>query len=337
MAIAAGSGSLATYEQNIPHLNAVLRGGPWHEDVLDELYEITPTSTPFYNFIGDGKASSIWQDWSKRALLVRKANAAIEGRIYAQGDFEATQLGTRLSNWCQIFARLPRVTGTEEAMDPVGIGNLLADQIQFHQVGLKTDIEHALIRGTLQSAGTGITAPRTLKGAIKAAANTTHFATDATFRESHFNDVHERGWDRGAMMRDCLVSGRVKRWISGFTASSTKYVFHSDKSRVNAVDVYESDFYLTRIHLSHDMAVSDTAPNIRRGMLFFDRDNYKKAWLRRPRRRPIPLPSDGTEVELLAECTLRYGHDAAGAYISAIYLSVHLRPAGSGMAPPVFL
>jgi hypothetical protein len=297
-----------------------VRGGAYHEDVLDEIFQIDDALavTPFYDSIGDSSARSVWHDWGRRSLDLRSDNAQHEGAVYNNTTFANTTLASRVSNWCQIFGRFPRVTGTQEAMDPVGIANLLADQVEYQQIGIKTDMELALVQGTLNSGPTNQadTVARRLQGAIAAATFTTTFTTAATFNENLFNDAQERGWDRGARLRDILVGGRVKRWISTFTASSTKYIFSEDKRVVNAVDVYESDFYITRIRLSHDIP-SVAPPTVpRRALLMYDRDMYSKAWLRRPSRRALSRGTDAEEVELLSEMTLEFGHPGASTYLA---------------------
>lgn len=298
-----------------------IQGGAYREDVLDVLFEIDPTSTPFWNMIGTSSSSSVMHQWGRRSLTLRQDNAKSEGVVYtAPTDFANPVLATRTTNWCQIFSRLPMVTGTQEAMNAVGIGALMADQVNYHMVGIKTDQEHALLRGSLNSGPTNNadTSVRRLGGVANVMTYTTALSTNTTFRETVFNNFHENGWNRGASLRDVLVHGRIKRWISSFTASSTKYIFSEDKRLVNSVDVYESDFYLSQIHLSHDVPPGPSGSGTARAAYFIDRDFFKKSYLRRPSRRMLPVAADATYEELLTELTLEYGHPAAGTTVTDI-------------------
>jgi hypothetical protein len=298
-----------------------VRGGAYHEDVIDEIFEITPDDTPFYNMIGDSVARSVWEDWERDSLDVRSAaNAAAEGKVYTNASsFLHTALPSRVTNWCQIFDKLPRVTLTQQAMDPVGITDLMAHQVSKREREFKTDIEHALLRGSLNSGPTTGTdaAVRRLGGFHNVMTYTTLQASIVTFNESIFNDWLENGWIRGASLRDVLAHGRIKRGISAFTASSTKYIFSEDRRIVNAVDVYESDFYLTQIHKSRDVLTDETTLP-RRCLYLFDRDFFTKAWLRKPSRRRLADRGDSVEMAIVAELTLKYGHPAAGTVITGL-------------------
>lgn len=298
-------------------------GGPYHESVLDEIFEITPDDTPFYNMIGDATSRSVWEDWEKDTLDTRNDNAQVEGKVYTNASsFLNTALPTRVSNWCQIFDKLPRVTLTQQAMDPIGITDLMAHQVAKREREFKTDIEKALLRGSLNSGPTCLTdqTGRRLGGFHNVMTYTTLHVTNASFTEDKFNDWLENGWDRGASLRDVLVHGRLKRGISKFTASSTKYIFSEDRRIVNAVDIYESDFYLTQIHKSRDVPNDvSTAGSVRRCLYLFDRDFFAKAWLRRPNRRRLADRGDSVEMAIVAELTLRFGHPAAGAVICGFH------------------
>ena len=292
-----------------------VRSGPFHEDVLDEIFQITPEETPFYNMIGESNAASVFHSWSTRSLTTRADNRQVEGKEYNIGAMADSSLPARQNNWCQIVDKLPRVTRTEQTLDATGISDLMADQISLRQIELKTDMEHALLRGSVNSGPTNdgdTSAVRALGGFHNILTTGTTVQSPATLTETLFNDMFDRGWQRGASMRDVLVGGSLKRRISGYTASSTKYVFQEDKRITNAVDVYESDFFLTQIHKSHDVPNTATGTLPRLAVYAFDRDMYKKAWLRKPMRRRLADTADDYRAVCVAEFTLEFGHPGAG-------------------------
>jgi hypothetical protein len=293
--------------------------GAWvREDVLDIIYQITPEDTPMFNMIGDSVATNPDHAWPIRSLSVRTYNANIEGSSdFTIGDFDDLVVPTREHNFTQIFRKLPRVTGTGQAVNAVAISDLMADQIQLRSVEFKTDIEHALLRGTL------VTGPATVGSATARAlggfhnyvtTNSSDHGSKTTLTEALFNDMLQAVWTAGGRAQDCLAHGDMKRRISTFVGGSTKFLQAEGKRVYNTIGVYESDFHTTLVHLSRDVLspLSGGLPS-ESAYYLFDRSFFAKAWLRKPRVERLAKVGDDERAMILAEVTLELGNEAAGA------------------------
>lgn len=282
------------------------------EDVAQVIFQITPEDTPFYNMIGDSTANSPKHEWQIRSLTTRADNAQIEGNTYT---FTAPVLPTRVSNLTQIFGKFPRVSNTSQATSRHAIGDLMADQIAQKMVEWKTDVEHALLRGSTASGNASDTARR-MNGLIAAlSTNATSFASGVSLSETHLNDLLQNIWSSGGKPRDVLVNGYLKRRISGFTGGSTKNFEQTEKTIINTVSVYESDFSVVAVHLSRD--VPGSAGAVTNALLAVDRDMFAKAWLRSPVTKRVAEVADSVDAVVIGELTLEFGNEAAGGAIKA--------------------
>lgn len=292
-------------------------GGPLREDVLDVIFQITPEDTPFYNMIGDTSASNPVHQWPIRSLTTRADNAVQEGAAYS-GNFQDLVLPSRVTNLTQILRKLPRVVDTFQASTTIGVSDLMADQISQRAVEWKTDVEHALLRGSLVSGTSADGTARRMNGFFPAVTtNSFDYGSQGTFTETMLNNMFEAIWNSGGRAQDVLVNGTLKRRISQFTDSATKFFMSDDRRVVNTIGVYESDFHVTNIHLSRD---------IRQGAGTFDlyaldRSFFNKAWLRTPQIRRLPETSDAQEAVIIGELTLEFGNQAAAGKFHAIQQS----------------
>ena len=294
-------------------------GAEIREDVLDVIYQITPEDTPFFNMIGDSDANSPVHQWTTRDISTRQDNAVQEGASFT---FEQIQTASRVSHLTQIFRKLPRVPRSRQSSTHVGISDLMADQIQQSAVGLKTDVEHALLRGSQVSGTSNDSTARRLGGFDDVITNNLvadYNGSAGTLTESLFNDLLEEIWNDGGRAQDVLVGSKLKRTISSFTASSTKFFMQDDRRVVNTIGVYESDFHVTNIHLSRDMRnTAGTGGDAGQDVFAFDRSFFAKAWLDRPIVERLPKIADAQDALIIAECTLEYGNENAAGKISQL-------------------
>src|SRR5215472_12446918 len=70
------------------------------EDLADEIYNISPTDTPFQANICKGKARAVLHEWQPDSLAAAAANAQLEGDDIQ--SFAAVIPTSRVSNRCQI-------------------------------------------------------------------------------------------------------------------------------------------------------------------------------------------------------------------------------------------
>ncbi len=284
------------------------------EDVTDFIYQITPEDTPFFHLCGDAPASVShpWHQWQKRALTTRQVNANIEGFGYTFTS--AMVLPTREGNVLQILNQDIRVSRTAQEIGHYAISDLMADQTEVKLVQLKTDIEHALLRATLNTGGTATA--RQMIGIIPLVMTTLSGYTNGsqvTFTESRFNGMFEQGWALGADYKDVLVGGTLKRIISNFTGNGFRAINTTEAKIVNTITTYESDFGTVQIHLSRDVnTVTDGAGgSLGRCALFIDKTHLKKAWLHPVSVDQAAKTADSRDAIAVCEMTLEWGHPAA--------------------------
>src|SRR6185312_2112662 len=81
------------------------------EDLVDEIYMISPTDTPFQAAIGKVKARAVLHEWLPDSLAAAAANAQLEGDDIQ--SFAAVTPPSRASNRCQISYKDVIVSGTQ--------------------------------------------------------------------------------------------------------------------------------------------------------------------------------------------------------------------------------
>src|SRR6266487_1022241 len=101
------------------------------EDLSDVIYRIDPTDTPFMTGIEREKATAVNHEWQTQAL--------------AAAATTATTSTVRLGNICQISYKVPRVTGTQRAVEHAGRDDELAYQEMLKGLELKRDLEAILV------------------------------------------------------------------------------------------------------------------------------------------------------------------------------------------------
>lgn len=130
------------------------------EDLIDKVFMISPSDTPFTSAIAKVDADGVYHEWQTDSLRAPSAsNAAVEG---ADASYAAQTPTTRLGNRCQIVQDTFSVSGTQEAVKKAGpkeIARLSAKKA----VELKKDIEAmSIVNGT--SVTGSVSVARTSRG-----------------------------------------------------------------------------------------------------------------------------------------------------------------------------
>ena len=289
------------------------------EDVTDMIFQITPEETVTYNLLGEtNDVDNIYHQWQTRDLVTRNDNAKVEGRTFQAREVRGT---SRETNICQIFGDEIRISGTSQAVKRYAISDQFADQMKISMTEVKTDMNHAIVQGSLASVTT--TGQRRFNGIIWSLSLGTGnhtVLTVASLGEDLLMDLLQENWDRGVRAKDVLVNAREKRAISAFTAGVTKFRDQEDRRVVNAVSIYESDFGIVQIHLERDVPSNTTIDvggvdfSNSSFVIAIDRSFWKKAWLRRPFTEMTAKVADSIDGALTAEFTLEYGNPNAGGW-----------------------
>jgi hypothetical protein len=284
------------------------------EDLSDVIYRIDPTDTPFMTGIEREKATAVNHEWQTQALAAADTtNAQLEGDDAAT---TATTPTVRLGNICQISYKVPRVTGTQRAVEHAGRDDELAYQEMLKGLELKRDME-AILVGTNQAKVTGndTTARKTASvlswiksntskgatGSDPSAADGTGSRTDGTqraFTEANLKTVLQSIWNAGGKPDMIMVGGFNKQAFSSFTGRATPIENVDSKKIVAAVDVYESDFGRLKVVPNRFQRARD--------VLVLQMEMWAVAYLNGRRMVSIPLArtGDSERRQMLSEYSL---------------------------------
>lgn len=227
------------------------------EDLVDFIYDISPTETPVLSTLPRAKATSTLHEWQTHSLTAASgSNAVIEGD---DATTDAATVTTRLNNRTQISDKVAIVTGTQQAMNPAGRKDEMAFQMKARMAELKRDMETSLCANTAKVAGNDTTA-RVSAGLqtwiatnIDKASNGTASAgtgadtyTDGTarvFTEDMLANALQTGYTNGANPTIGVIGAFNKRKVSAFSGNSTRIDKGEDKKLIASVDVYVGDFH----------------------------------------------------------------------------------------------
>lgn len=286
------------------------------EDLSDVIYNIAPTDTPFISGVPKTNATAVLHEWQIDSLA-----AADTGNAVLEGDAattDATTATTRLSNTCQISDKVPRVTGSQEAVVKAGRGSEMEYQIAKRAKELKRDIERIVLNNNAEATGNTSTVRTTggvpswittntsngTGGSDGSLGNTAR--TDGTQRvltESLLQGVIEDTWTSGGDP-DCLMVGAFnKQKVSTFTGNATRFKGAEDRALVATIDIYDSDFGSFEI-------VPNRFSRARDGLLL-QKDMWAVAYLRPFRLVDLAKDGDSERKQLIAEYALESRNEAA--------------------------
>jgi hypothetical protein len=307
------TGALATYDVTTNR-----------EDLVDAVYRISPADTPFQSAIPRVKASAVLHEWSTQALSsINTTNARLEGDALTRASSTAP---ARKQNYCQISSRDATVTGTERAVNPAGIDDMMAYQMSLKSLELKRDMEAILLGNTGQAAGNTTTA-RTLRsfnawisgngsrgtnGADSTAA--TAAATDGTagdlraLTETLFKDAILDAYSDGGEPDLVLVGPGNKQVFSTFTGRSVSQVVVAKDVVDGAAELYRSDFGVLKVVPNRSQRNRDC--------WFVDTSKVALAGLRLFEPQEIGRVGDAITRDIISEYSLEMRHPDAHALIA---------------------
>ena len=182
-------------------------------------------------------------------------NAALEGADAPSARFTSR---LRKSNYTQIFTATVEVSGTQLAVNTLGVDDELDYQKQERLRELMRDLESCVVSGVgpIATPQGDATTRRTMKGIIPFigtnifAPGVGGFPADAALTEEQLNTALRQIWHGASSGIDTIVvSGFQKRRINSFITSSRRFDANDTRFR-DMVGVYESDFGVCRVILS---------------------------------------------------------------------------------------
>lgn len=299
------------------------------EDLIDTIYNISPTETPFMSSIGRTNATARYHEWQTDSLAaVNLSNAAIEGANASDATIAPT---TRVGNRTQISQKTVKISGTLETVNKAGRRSEKAYQLAKASSEIKRDMEAILLSNQVAADGNGSTTARTLgglqtwlssnkslgsggtAGSLGTTARVT--GTDRAFTQTMISDVMQSCFTNGGTPTMLFVTPAQKVVASTFSGIATRYrdvPSNQQAQIINAADVFVSDFGIIQI-------VPDRfIPNTDNDDVAFlvDTEMASVSYLRPFQTTDLAKQGDADMTQLLVEYTLQVNNEAAHGIIA---------------------
>ena len=223
------------------------------EDLVDIVYDISPTDTPTLTMLPRAKATAVLHEWTTKSLAQAAANAKIEGD---DAVIDGANVKLRLDNRTVISNKVAGVTKTQQAVDKVGMMDALAEDVADKMAEIKRDMELMIHANTAKAAGNDTTARQVAGIPTYLVANANGVgANPAGTGADTATDGAQRALTEDlllAVSQSCYVNGGKptvlnvspfnKRQVSSFPGNVTRHVTASEQKLINSIDVYEDDF-----------------------------------------------------------------------------------------------
>ena len=290
------------------------------EDLIDVIYDISPTETPILSTLARTKATAVFHEWQSDSLAsATSANAAVEGADPTSATISPT---VRLGNYTQIVQKTIQVSGTLEAVNKAGRKSEKAYQLSKAASELKRDMETILGANQGRDAGSSSTARKlgALLSWIKTNTDAGTSGTDPTtigvstrsdgatrtFTETLLKTVVAEVFDSGGNPTMLVVNSGLKQKVSSFDGiAAQRYMAPSDQPTtiIGAADVYMSDFGTLSVTPDRFIRTRDA--------FLIDPEYAAVAYLRPFQTNDLAKTGDSEKTQLLAEFTLEMRNEAA--------------------------
>jgi hypothetical protein len=295
------------------------------EDLIDVIYDISPTETPIMSTLARTKATAVFHEWQTDSLAsATSANAAVEG---ADGVSATISPTTRLGNYTQIVQKVVQTSGTLEAVNKAGRRSERAYQLAKASSELKRDMETIITANQGRDAGSSTTA-RTLGAILSWLKTNTSKGTSGTdpttigvstrsdgatrtFTEQLLKDEVAAAFDSGGNPTMLVVGSGLKQKVSSFAGiAAQRYMAPGDQPTtiIGAADVYMSDFGTLSVVPDRFMRTRDA--------LLLDPEYAALSYLRPFQTNDLAKTGDSEKTQLLAEFTLEMRNEAAHAIVA---------------------
>jgi hypothetical protein len=281
-------------------------------DVKDAIIDQDPRDRPFFEMIGEGRATNRTHKWPVRGVKARETNAQVEGFVFSKNPAKPPNFA---QNFTQILANDVIISGTSLAEMHYGAPDIKTDQGDHILYEHSADIELALLKGIKTSGGTN--AARQMGGlTVIISTNATSFGGTASLPEASFIDGIELVWNKiNSPQLVVMTNSALRKDIDVYQAqNATRYVDIMIREIANSVLRYHSSFGDIDTWLSRDLQQTTTTAEI----AFFDPRQMSKAWLRDTTMIIPGVQEDADRLVFLSELTLDFGNEEATALFNNV-------------------
>lgn len=233
------------------------------EDLIDKIFNTSPTETPVVSSIGRTTATNTFHEWQRDSLTAANAdNAQIDGDDAALDAQTATE---RVGNYMQIFRKVKGVSRRANIVKKAGRGAELSYVKAQAMLELKRDIEAMVLSNNAAVAPTTSVAGKSAGLGVQSYANALHNGAGATaswtsgapttavtagtnraFTEALIKTACQNVYvNSGSVASMVVMSPSHKATFSGFTGIAQNRLDVKGKNQgtiIGAADVYVSDF-----------------------------------------------------------------------------------------------
>ena len=292
---------------------AGIQGKP--RDIMDEIFSVAPTDTPFLSMCGRSEASQALHEWQTDDLVLPGENERLEGADTT--EFTSTT-STELNNRTQILSKAINVSGTAQAVRQAGVEGQYAYQMALRTKELKRDVEYALLHNKLARPESG-DQPLLMTGlpcwfteggnfdlgSGGSAATGTTAAVAGTLREpteaglkSLLMGIYSAGGNPDCIMMSPEIRVKMSEVLTG---GATRMEKAEEKAVHAVIDVYVSDFGTLKLVPNRVQAYEPYAKNC---AFVLDPEYWKVAYLRGFTEEKLAKTGDSLKGHVLVECTL---------------------------------
>lgn len=293
------------------------------EDLIDKVFMISPTDTPFVSAIAQTSATGIFHEWQTDALSAPIANnAAVEG---ADANYTMAPDTNRVGNYSQIVTDAFQVSNTQEEVKHAG-PNAIARLQARTMMQLKKDIEASALTSTTANAGSSSTG-RSMKGVAGFVA-TNYFGgaggsapvagipgtapvagTPFAYTEAELKLALNAAYSAGGNVNLLLLTPTGKQVQSGFTGNIARMQDVNNSGEITlktSYTIYQSDFgEVTCVPNRVMSAVGDKA------VYGIDTDMWALAVLRGMETEEMAVTGDSRKFQIRWEGTLEARNEAS--------------------------
>ena len=299
------------------------------EDLIDKIFQTSPTETPITSAAGRVTATSTFHEWQRDSLSAANAdNAMIDGDDTALQAQVATE---RVGNHCQIFSKVIGTSRRANLIKKAGRGSEQAYLKAKAMLELKRDIEKSVVSNNLAVASTTSVAGKSGGLGVQLYLNTSHGGAGATaawtagaptaaltagtnraMTVAFLNTVQQSVFAASAAQPDMLVMGPAHKAVfSTFTGIATNRLDTGKKQGVvvTGADVFIGDFGTVQI-VPHYLMVGATDAYL------LNMDYIDMAYLDGVKTSDLAKTGDSEKQLITIDCCLAVRSSAAQGKIS---------------------
>lgn len=266
------------------------------EDLLDLIVNIDPEEDQLYVGLAKHKASQPYHQWMTDTLSAVATVAKVEG---FDPSFAVRTNPARVANYTQIISAEFQITDSERNSNTAGFKDRYTYEMQKALLEWRRYAEYAIVRGSMIS-GTG-SAARQMAGVFAQITTLATNAASVSLSEAMLNNYLQNAWNQGGNVDMVLVGGSLKRRISTFTNTNTRFVDATTAGVNNTINVYDSDFGRIEIHKHRYVTV---AADTNLAVVGLQKDKWAVAHLDEPHYQEIPRTGYSSKGMIVGELTL---------------------------------